>query len=90
MRSLLTVAICFLLPGCLSNPPPSRSVQAAAAPTLSIGGTKRIIRDAGEFISEGWYSRRGKRARRLSAGNGEHVAALADGLLLPDAGAMSG
>jgi hypothetical protein len=84
VRSLLTVAICFLLPGCLSSPPPSRSVQAAAAPTLSISGTKRIIRDAGEFILPDGTRVEADERGGFRLPNGEHVAALADALLLPN------
>jgi hypothetical protein len=85
VRSLLTVAICFFLPGCLSSgPPPSRSVQAAAAaPTLS-SGTKRIIRDAGEFILPDGTRVEADERGGFRLPNGEHVAALADGLLLPN------
>ena len=84
VRSLLTVAICFLLSGCVSNSPRSRSVQAAAAPTVSISGTKRIIRDAGEFILPDGTRVEADERGGFRLPNGEYVAALADGLLLPN------
>src|SRR5829696_4073317 len=83
MRSLLIVAVCFLLPGCLSSPPPPRIVQTAASPAPSIG-TKRIVRDAGEFILPDGTRVEADERGGFRLPNGEHVAALADGLLLPN------
>src|SRR4051812_24907480 len=83
VRSLLIVAVCFLLPGCLSSPPP-RTVQAAASPAPSISGTKRIVRDAGEFILPDGTRVEADERGGFRLPNGEHVAALAAGLLLPN------
>src|SRR3954453_18311347 len=83
-RPLPTVAICFLLSGCVSNSPRSRSVQPAAAPTLSISGTKRILRDAGEFILPDGTRVEADERGGFRLPNGEYVAALAHGLLLPN------
>jgi hypothetical protein len=84
VRSLLIVAVCFLLPGCLSSPPPPRTVQTAASPAPSIRGTKRIVRDAGEFILPDGTRVEADERGGFRLPNGEHVAALADGLLLPN------
>jgi len=58
--------------------------SAAAAPTPSISGTKRIIKDAGEFILPDGTRVEADERGGFRLPKGEHVAALADGLLLPN------
>jgi len=84
VQSLLTVTACLLLAGCISSPPASRSVYPISAPSPSIAATKRIARDAGEFILPDGTRVGADERGGFRLPNGDYVAALADGLLLPN------
>ena len=81
MRFWILLAIPMLAFGCKSSPDPVAQVAVRTAPAAS---PKRIVREGEDFVlPDGTrVAADGKGGFRLP--DGEYVAALADGLLLPD------
>ena len=84
--ALLLLLTMSVTSGC-SPHPPELTVQSPSSSSAVASGTKRIARDgAGGFILPDGTRVPGDERGGFRLPNGEYVAALADGLLLPNGG----
>jgi hypothetical protein len=85
MQASAVVPLVVLLAACGSPPAPTPVVQATApAASISATGAKRIVREGEDYILPDGSRAPADQRGGFRLPNGEYVAALADGLLLPN------
>ena len=84
MRFFAGVSLVLLMAGCAS-PPPAASIAHAPSPAaMTLTETKRIARDGEQFILPDGTRVRADERGGFRLPNGDYVAALTNGLLLPN------